>query len=210
MPGEIEMLREFVGQFEPRLLGQLVEVVFGKMRLAGEAGSLLKIEEEIRDTVAQARKEWLAGPVSIQRSLFDDGAPLVKQQRFDFSGITDTQFFEQAEEKVVDALRVYAERAQNGQRLQRRLFTEDAVRGFAFVDLCHRRFDVVLMNPPFGDASPQMTKEAHLHGSSRPALLLGIAPKVTRCQSGSKVRFGFDQTDLPERGAFKRGVSRTG
>ena len=50
-------------------------------------------------------------------------SPLSQQQRFDFSGITDAQFFEQAEGKVVDALRAYAEKAQNGQRLQRRLFS---------------------------------------------------------------------------------------
>ena len=72
---------------------------------------------------------------------------------FDLSEITDEQFFEQAEAKVIEALRQYAEEAQNGQRLQRRLFTEDAVRGFAFVDLCHKRYDVVLMNPPFGESS---------------------------------------------------------
>ena len=161
MPGEEHMLKEFVGQIQPKLLGQLVEVVFDKMKLAGEAGSLLKIEEDIRDAVAEARKQWLSGPVSIQRSLFDDDKPVVKQQRFDFSGVTDAQFFEQAETKVVDALRDYAEKAQNGQRLQRRLFSEDAVRGFAFVDLCHKRFDVVLMNPPFG--SPSLLAESYLH-----------------------------------------------
>jgi hypothetical protein len=153
MPGEQHMLKEFVGQIQPKLLGQLVEVVFDKMKLAGEAGSLLKIEDDIRDAVAEARKQWLAGPVAVQQKLFGDDRPLVQQQRFDFSGITDAQFFEQAEAKVVDSLRSYAEKAQNGQRLQRRLFTEDAVRGFAFVDLCHKRFDVVLMNPPFGDVS---------------------------------------------------------
>ena len=87
---------------------------------------------------------------SIQQEPVRRRRPVVRQQRFDFSGITDAQFFEQAEAKVVDALRNYAERAANGHRLQRRLFTEDAVRGFAFVDLCHKRFDVVLMNPPFG------------------------------------------------------------
>jgi hypothetical protein len=154
MPGEEAMLKEFVAQLEPKLLGQLVGVVFDKMKLAGEAGSLLKIEDEIRDSVATARQQWVAGPVSIQRSLFGDDKPVVQQQRFDLSGITDAQFFEQAEEKVIDALRCYAEQAQNGKRLQRRLFTEDAVRGFAFVDLCHKRFDVALMNPPFGNSVP--------------------------------------------------------
>ena len=153
MPGEGQMLKEFVAQIEPRVLGQLVEVVFEKMKLAGEAGSLLKIEEEIRDAVAEARKQWRIGPVATQMRLFGEQTPVERQQRFDLSGITDAQFFEQTEAKVVEALRNYAERAQNGQRLQRRLFADDAVRGFAFVDLCHKQFDVVLMNPPFGDAS---------------------------------------------------------
>ena len=36
MPGEEHMLKEFVGQLEPKLLGQLVEVVFDKMKLAGK------------------------------------------------------------------------------------------------------------------------------------------------------------------------------
>ena len=153
MPGEERILKEFIEQLEPKLLGQLVEVVFGKMKLAGEAGSLLKIEEDIRDAVAMARKQWLAGPASIQRRLFDDDKPVVAQQQFDLLGITDAQFFEQAEARVVDALRHYAEEAHNGHRLQRRLFSEDAVSGFAFVDMCHKRFDVVLMNPPFGVAS---------------------------------------------------------
>jgi hypothetical protein len=49
MPGEEQMLKDFVAQLEPKLLGQVVQVVFDKMKLAGEAGSLLKIEEEIRD-----------------------------------------------------------------------------------------------------------------------------------------------------------------
>src|SRR5271157_4877018 len=153
MPGEALMLQEFVAKIEPKLLGQLVEVVFDKMKLEGQAGSLLKIEEEIRDAVSEARRQWRIGPVTTQMRLFGEQKPEERQQRFDLSGITDAQFFEQAESKVVNALRSYSEQTQNGKRLQRRLFTEDAVRGFAFVDICHKRFDVVLMNPPFGDPS---------------------------------------------------------
>jgi hypothetical protein len=167
MPGETQMLKEFVDQLEPRVLGQVVEVVFDKMKLAGEAGSLLKIEEEIRDTVAAARKQWdrerapatdrRGQPLLFAQAELDrlDGGP-VQQSLFDLSDITDAQFFEQAESKVIDALRRYAEGAHNGKRLQRRLFAEDAVRGFAFVDLCQKRYDVVLMNPPFGDATEKL------------------------------------------------------
>ena len=68
MPGEEQMLKEFVGQLEPRLLGKIVEVVFEKMKLAGEAGSLLKIEEEIRDSVAAAKKQWVRETTQALRS----------------------------------------------------------------------------------------------------------------------------------------------
>ncbi|WP_437193268.1 BREX-1 system adenine-specific DNA-methyltransferase PglX [Planctomicrobium sp. SH527] len=154
MPGEEQMLKEFVGQLEPKVLGQVVEVVFDKMKLAGEAGSLLKIEEEIRDAIREAKRQYAMGGFSIQRTLFDKPTePVVKV--FSVKDITDAQFFEGAEAQVIAALRSYAESAQNGQRLQRRLFTDDAVRGFAFVDLCQKRYDVVLMNPPFGLAPNQ-------------------------------------------------------
>lgn len=158
MPGEEQMLKEFVARLEPKLLGQLVEVVFDKMKLAGEAGSLLKIEEEIRDAVAAAKRQWLAGPVSTQLTLFDDVVSVARQQQFDFSGVTDDQFFKQAETKVVEALRVFAEQAQNGKLLQRRLFVDDAVQGLAFLALCRQRFDTVLMNPPFGLAQKHLNE----------------------------------------------------
>ena len=164
MPGEEKMLKDFVSQLEPKLLGQVVEVVFDKMKLAGEAGSLLKIEEEIRDAVTGAKKQYVRETTQAtdrkgQPLLFTQGAMdrlATKPEQtslFDLSDITDDQFFEQAEAKVIEALRQYSEKALNGQQLQRQLFTDDAVRGFAFVDLCHKRFDVVLMNPPFGEVS---------------------------------------------------------
>jgi len=58
MPGEKELLQEFTANVQPRVLGQLVEHIFDKMQLAGEAGSLLKIEEEIREVVEHAREEF--------------------------------------------------------------------------------------------------------------------------------------------------------
>ena len=164
MPGEEQMLKEFVSQLEPKVLGQVVGVVFDKMKLAGEAGSLLKIEEEIRDAVAAAKKQYVRETTQAtdrkgRTLLFTeaemerlDGKP-IQPSLFDLSDITDNQFFEQAESRVIDTLRSYAEKAQTGQRLQRQLFTDDAVRGFAFVDICHKRYDIVLMNPPFGDTT---------------------------------------------------------
>ena len=152
MPGEGRLLREFVMQIAPRVLGQLIDVVFDRMKLAGEAGSLLKIEEETRDVVSKAKRQWTSGSLSTQRLLFDQEQSPV-QQRFDLSGVTDSQFFEHAESKVIASLNDYANQAQAESRLQRRLFAEDTVHGFAFIGLCQKRFDVVLMNPPFGEST---------------------------------------------------------
>jgi tRNA1(Val) A37 N6-methylase TrmN6 len=73
--------------------------------------------------------------------------------------MTDEFFWERVEGEIYKALNRYAERAENGNSYQRRLFTNDAVRGFAFIDLCRKKFDVALMNPPFGAGSNQ-TKAA--------------------------------------------------
>jgi hypothetical protein len=156
MPGEEDVCSEFTIGLKPRVLGQLVDVVFEKMKLAGEAGSLLKIEEEIKDAVAEARRQWLEAPEPEQQLLFPGVRTLRPQQqafRFDVSGVTDESFWQQAEGRILSALKEYAEMAENGHAITRRLFAEDAVRGFAFIDLCRKRYDVVLMNPPFGDAS---------------------------------------------------------
>ena len=59
---------------------------------------------------------------------------------------------------MIEALRQYAERAKTVRSLATAL-SEDAVRGFAFVDLCHKRFDIVLMNPPFGSATGGASEE---------------------------------------------------
>ncbi len=171
MPGEDHMLKEFIGQLEPKLLGQLVEVIFDKMKLAGESGSLLKVEEEIRDAVAAAKKQWLrqsahaedrrGQPLLFTQAAMDALKGKVEQDSlFDLNDITDDQFFEQAEVAAVKMLSLYAQKAKNEFRLRRRLFTDDAEQGFAFIDLCHKRYDVVLMNPPFGAFTPLSKRHA--------------------------------------------------
>ena len=159
MPGEESLLKEFVDKNlsatpELRLLGQLVRHVFKAMKLAGEAGSLLKIETQIADAVAEAKRNWLEVPTPKQDILFAEMSP-PEQQRlgYEVAGITDEAFWERAERLIYEALQAYAEQSENGGGYQRRLFADDAARGFAFIDLCGKRYDVVLMNPPFGKCS---------------------------------------------------------
>lgn len=157
MPGDALLLEEFVATLNPPLIGGLVRAVFNKMTLAGEAGSLLKIEEELTDAIAAAKKRYLeieAGGGMETVSMFPDLAPAQpKQMRLDLSGIDDVKFFDTVEKTVLDALHAYARSAANGKGLQRQLFADDAARGFAFIDVCRKRYDVVLMNPPYGDST---------------------------------------------------------
>lgn len=162
MPGDQAMLDEFIarqldGSAEERVVVQMLRRVFAAMQLAGEAGSLLKIEEEIAAIVAEGKQAWARGPRYQQGSFFVDRAAQVMQHALDLdaTGVTDETFWSRAEGRVIDALRAYAEDAEGGttRGYRRRLFAGDAAQGFAFIDRYRRRYDVVLMNPPFGAAS---------------------------------------------------------
>ena len=162
MPGEAKLLEDFAASLRPKVLGDMVRFVFDKMKLAGEAGSLLKIEEEISRIVAEKKRQY-KDEMERATDKFGNVELLTrgevarlsrdKQAALDFSDITDEQFWDDAEERILDELHRYAQTAANGQGLLRQLFAEDAERGFAFVDICRKRFDVVLMNPPFGAPS---------------------------------------------------------
>lgn len=155
MPGEKALLQEFTSKLNPPVLGQLLEVIFDKMQLAGEAGSLLKIEEEIQTAIHEAREQWRnqSGSNSVG-DLFQaelDAATPQAKLGFDLRGIDDATFWDDVEQRILQALSDYADQAESNAD-QKRLFAEDAAKGFAFIDLCRKRFDVVLMNPPFGEA----------------------------------------------------------
>jgi hypothetical protein len=156
MPGEEDMLQEFTAGLKPRVLGQIVEIIFEKMNLAGEAGSLLKIEEEIEGAVERAREEFNK---ELLRRKQDEGylpgmAPVRPVTVFDFADLPDkTRFWEDAVQKILDALKQYAENAESSDAEKRKMFADDAAKGFAFIELSRKRYDVVLMNPPFGEAS---------------------------------------------------------
>ena len=109
----------------------------------------------VRATIADAKRLWKQSSTHEQASLFSQPSEKASngEPRLDLSAITDEQFWQPAEQRIYDALEAYAEQAENGAEFKRRLFADDAAQGFAFIDLCAKRYDVAVMNPPFGDAS---------------------------------------------------------
>lgn len=151
MPGEYDLLGEFLRELKPMVLGRIVMKVWERMKVAGEAGSLLKIEREMRAEIHQAHEMLKKAPQPMQFTLYGPNQPAV-QQILHFDEITDEAFWEQSEQRVLEELQRYAQQA-GGQNVTRRLFAHDAGQGFAFVSLLQQPFDIVLMNPPFGAPS---------------------------------------------------------
>ncbi|MBA7657330.1 hypothetical protein ES703_65267 [subsurface metagenome] len=157
MPGEKDYLEEFVSDLKPAVLGDLIRDVWDKMQLAGEAGSLLKIEEELSDSIRKAREAWekykFERGAYIEQDLFEKNKQLSLKEMigFDVADIESLEEWDQMEAMVLAALKEFAESASGNGGYNRKLFAEDAAGGFAFIDVCRKRYDVVLMNPPFGE-----------------------------------------------------------
>jgi hypothetical protein len=135
MPGEKNLLDEFTARLDPAALRDLVGAICEEMRLADETGSLLKIESHIASALQEAARR--AGP------LFVRGA---------------ADFWSQAETRLLEALEGYASEAAAANSGRRRLFAEDTAQGIAFIHVCRERFDVIVMNPPFGDPTSRVRR----------------------------------------------------
>ena len=157
MPGDETLIKEFAAQLNPPLLGDLFEKMVSEMRLAGDLGTLLRVEDGIETELAKARKQFVK---QHENTGFLPGMETKRSQaELDLSGIDDERFFQEAESIIVSALRDYAESAVGGAHVRRRLFAGDSAQGIALIDIVQTRFDVVLMNPPFGAGSLKAKKE---------------------------------------------------
>ena len=147
MPGDQNLLDEFLDDVDARLQ-PLVRKVIKEMALAGEAGSLLKAEEEIEEALGVAMHQAMV-PRAEQVSLFQDERRAV-QGVLMMVEEDEVAFWDGAEQQLLETLSDYASRAAGAAGVRRRLFAHDAAEGFAFIDLCRKQYDVVLTNPPFG------------------------------------------------------------
>jgi len=159
MPGDSVLVEEFAARLDPPLLRDLFRKMVSEMRLAGELGALIRVEEGIAAEVHKAREQFVAREKELEKGYLPGFEPVRRQGELDISGIDHDRFFHKAEANIVDALRHYAETAAGGASVRRRLFAGDAAQGIALIDLLRTRFDVVLMNPPFGAASLAAKKE---------------------------------------------------
>jgi 16S rRNA G1207 methylase RsmC len=73
----------------------------------------------------------------------------------------------------LEILKSLAENTNDETAYQKLLFAEDSARGFAFIELCRQKYDVIVMNPPFNKGAKFLLKAYDcLNGSGQLVCLL--------------------------------------
>ncbi|MCL6478737.1 MAG: BREX-1 system adenine-specific DNA-methyltransferase PglX [Peptococcaceae bacterium] len=147
MPGDRDMFEEFLKKVGKPTLRRLAEKMSNVLELAGEVGSLLKAEQDLKEIIREGRNEYDAG---LARSLFPE-YDRPRQPSLVFPDV-DEEFWETADREIMDIIEQYTYEFANGRDVKKRLFGYDARQGVEFIKILRQKFDVVLMNPPFGEA----------------------------------------------------------
>lgn len=154
MPGNKKMLTELLTGFShPMQL--LIKFIWDKMKYVGEAGLLIKMEDEIDHEIEYIRSHW--GQVNKQKNLtLDATAEEIEEQR-QLAKLSSKEakedFFRNLMAKLRTALEQLTQKLSESEGYENVLFAEDALRGLAFIELCNMRFEAIVMNPPFGEGS---------------------------------------------------------
>jgi hypothetical protein len=151
MPGDRVLIDEFAGSLTPPLLGVLFRQIVHSLSLAGEMGLLVRADAELAEGIARARMDFVRQGVRPQQ--LPGLARESEQGELDLSGIDDLGFFAEAEMRLLASLHSYSAEIAGADGVRRRLFADDSAQGVSLLEVLNQRFDVVLMNPPFGAGS---------------------------------------------------------
>ncbi len=124
-PAERDLRRQFSASLDQRD-AELFEKTLQLLKALPELGVLLKVECEL--------------PTLIRQVYVGKGTGLFAQQ--------EQESWLKAEARLRVALTDFAQAAKS--TYQGRLFTQDALEGLRLIDLIREKFDVTVMNPPFG------------------------------------------------------------
>lgn len=153
MPGSVETLSQLVQPLDAPMR-KLVLGIWEQMKLAGELGLLLRIEEEIDKKIQEIAGELAEENIHTQLTLGGEDGELQAAEKAALYATKKYRdsFLDSAESQVLKTLKQLSETATNGDAYQKLLFADDTARGFAFIELCQKKYDVVVMNPPFGSS----------------------------------------------------------
>lgn len=161
MPGNKRLLKELMEELD-KPMQRLLTTIWDKMKYVGEAGLLFKMEQEIENDIEYLRKNWSKVNQNRSVELFDTEEERVKVIAANEARKAlrhhKEEFFTEITHRLQTALLDLSSRLSEEEGYENALFTEDTTRGFAFIELCQKRFDCIVMNPPFGEGSEYTSK----------------------------------------------------
>ena len=162
MPGNKKLLKQLTADLDTPMK-KLVKTVWDKMSMAGEAGLLLKMEAEIDSVIEDVKRNWHKYKTGREMvlGLTDE---LIQQneeveaEKARVARLDKDEFFREVKTVLTKRISELSGKMSEDEGYENSLFSEDAARGLAFIELCLQRFDVIVMNPPFGEGSEGSSK----------------------------------------------------
>lgn len=156
MPGNKKLLKGLMEELD-KPMQNLIKKIWDKMQFVGEAGLLFKMEKEIDDEIEYLRKNWTKVNQYRYADLFatDEEKAKIEMENEARRVLKENkeEFFKEITERLKEALQQLSAKLSEEEGYENALFSDDATRGFAFIELCQKRFDCIVMNPPFGEGS---------------------------------------------------------
>lgn len=131
--------QKFLSQFEDPDLKEVVNRIVSELDYTYEYGSLLKVTQPLKEAI-DARQKIVKG----QERLFGE-----KQLSFKFKKVPKEITFKEIMEKIADFEKVAIEK----QNVAEMLFSIDAKRSLGLLSLLMQKYDVILMNPAYGEVT---------------------------------------------------------
>ena len=145
---------------------RLFRVVWDNLKHVSELGSLIQVHESVAQVLdewidAQAREKGLTkllnrrteGQIELGSILTDADRERVRQLELERKVFQDDA--RQLEAELLTAIEAAAARATENP--SDRIFAEDTARGLKLLQVLSRKYDVVVMNPPYGAFVPAVT-----------------------------------------------------
>lgn len=156
MPGNKKLLKGLMEELD-KPMQNLIKKIWEKMQFVGEAGLLFKMEKEIEDEIDYLKNNWTKVNQYRYATLFSSNEEKAKiEMENEARRIlkeNKEEFFKEITFRLKEALYQLSSKLSEEEGYENALFSDDATRGFAFIELCQKRFDCIVMNPPFGEGS---------------------------------------------------------
>jgi hypothetical protein len=130
----------------------IIKGIVGRLRNLSEIGSLARPAEDLKELIHREKERllsaWEKEKTPRQAYLFREMLT-PEQHELPFEKITDDQFWEGVLSSVTKALDEYYKVASERGDTKAQVFAHEASRGFKFLELSNKQYDVVATNPPY-------------------------------------------------------------